>query len=125
MFSSVRIFAAALLVPAVLAFSQSAGAVAMPMQHSQEVEAEPAQASGIVTPGLATGFVQINQFKHFEDGSLAIGWCAKTDWAGDCSDMQWLPPAQAVKKLRGEKARYVGFQLFVLKETTRLFLYLK
>jgi hypothetical protein len=98
-------------------------AVAMPMQQPQH-EDEPAQSSGVVTPSLATGFIKADEWSHFSDGSLAIGWCAQQAFMG-CAAHRWLPPAEALKKLVGANVRYAGFQLFVLKDGPQLYLYYK
>jgi hypothetical protein len=98
-------------------------AVAMPMQQAQH-EDESAQSSGVVTPSLATGFIKADEWSHFSDGSLAIGWCAQQAFVG-CATHKWLTPADAVKKLVSANVRYAGFQLFVLKDGPQLYLYYK
>jgi hypothetical protein len=93
------------------------------MQQAQH-EDGPAQSSGVVTPSLATGFIKADEWSHFSDGSLAIGWCAQRAFVG-CATHKWLPPAEALKKLVGANVRYAGFQLFVLRDGPQLYLYYK
>lgn len=103
--------------------SGAAHAVAMQQQQQQQ-DTAPAQSSGIVTPEMASGFVKADEWTHFTGGGIAIGWCAKQAFVG-CEDHRFLSPQDAVKKLVGPNVRYTGFQLFILKDSTQLYLYYK
>jgi hypothetical protein len=113
----------ALVIAAGMASTGAAHAVAMVQQQQQDTAS--AQSSGIVTPDIAAGFLKVEDWTQFQGGGgLAIGWCAREAFVG-CANKRWLTPQDAVKKLVGPNARYAGFQVFILKDSTQLYLYYK
>lgn len=113
----------ALVISAGMASTGVANAVAMVQQQPQDTAS--AQSSGIVTPEVASGFIKVEDWTQFQGGGgLAVGWCAKEAFVG-CGNKRWLTPQDAVKKLVGPNARYAGFQVFILKDSTQLYLYYK
>ncbi|MBC8741846.1 hypothetical protein F6X40_35450 [Paraburkholderia sp. UCT31] len=99
-----------------LLFSRTANAT-----YTAPPDESVSQNSGFVSATTATGFMHADQFSHFPDGSLAI--CVKdATWSSECAKDGWVTPAQAVK-LRAPDRRYVGFQLFILKDGPQVYLY--
>jgi len=110
-----RFFAKAALVAAFAIASTVAFAVPqMPVDESVS------QGSGMVTPGQAVGFIKADRgFSNYKgEGGLAV--CAAQSFGGSCT--VWVTPAEFIKR-EFPSRKYVGFQLFLLKDGPQLYLY--
>lgn len=84
------------------------------------VDESVSQGSGVVMPAQAVGVVKADRgFSNYKgDGGLAV--CIAQSFGGTCN--AWVTPAEFIKR-QFPSRKYVGFQLFILKDGPQLYLY--
>lgn len=84
------------------------------------VDESVSQGSGVVMPAQAVGVVKADRgFSNYKgEGGLAV--CVEKNFSGTC--IVWVTPAEFIKR-QFPSRKYVGFQLFILKDGPQLYLY--